>query len=235
MSNGRAPITDQQIADAKLVLESASRESRLDKDEFQRAVNSVGFKPSLIDLLKKLAKPRPKSDLLETLKNMIKFPAIEKFRAIDHFKITPNEDRKTAEVVIGWISDNFRNLFLQGEGKIEENIPAGKLQLNKLKRASVDGPIIAELGGETLVETTLAEMFYAMKLQGRGQKGALLTNGYANIFYVRDTEGNLWAVYGDWRSGYECWHVSAYSITDPARGDADDQVLVRDSSGSENL
>lgn len=229
MGNGRAPITDQQIADAKLVLESASRESGLAKDEFQRAVNSVGFKPDLIDLFYKLAQPRPKSDLLEPLKSTIETPAVEEFRAIDNFRVTSDKDRKTAEVVIGFIGDNFKNAYLGKGGKIEENIPAGKLQVNKLRRASVDGPIIAELGGEALAETTLAEMFHTLKLQGRGQKGALLTNGYANIFYVRDTEGNLWAVGCRWDSGYGDWLVDAYSFTLPSRWDAGRQVLVRDS------
>ncbi len=185
--------------------------------------------PEWIKATKRMLRKEDPWPLLERLKTTIETPAVEEFRAIDHFRITPDKDRKTAEVVIGYIGDNFRNAFLQGDGKIEENIPAGKLQINKLRRASVDGPIIAELGCEALAETTLAEMFHAMKLQGRGQKGALLTNGCANIFYVRDTEGNLWAVCCYWDSAYEDWRVGAYSITAPRQWRADSQVFVRDS------
>lgn len=172
-------------------------------------------------------KPKP-SDLLEPLKT-VELPEVKVFKAKEAFTITPDQDRKTAKVIIGYISDNFRNAFLEGDGKIEENIPEAKLRIFKLKKASVDGPIIADLGGESVVETTLAEMFEAMKLQGHGQKGALLTNGYANIFYIRDTEGNLWAVSCRWRSDDECWVVRAFSITNPTQWNAGSRVLVRDS------
>jgi hypothetical protein len=228
MSNGRASIKDQQIADAKLVLESASRESGLDKDEFQRAVNNPGFKTGLVNHLKAMAVPRPKTDLLEPLTSTIEIPASAEFKAVDHFKVTPNEDRKTAEVVIYYLSDSFRKLFLQGEGKIETNVPAGTLRPHKLRRSSVDGPIISGLGGEAVVETTLAEMFHCMKHQGCGQKGLLLVNGRANIFYVRDTKGTLQAVHWGWDSVYEYWFVRASSITHPRKWGAGYLVCIRD-------
>lgn len=190
--------------------------------------------PAWVDATKRMLRkedpwPKGKSDLLEPLKSTIKTPAIPEFRAIDHLKINPNEDRKTAEVVIGWINNNFRVLFLQGTGKIERDVLAGSLRPHKLRKASVDGSIIAEFGGETVVESTLAEMYEALKLQGRGQKGALLTNGHANIFYIRDVEDKLWAVRCNWDSGNEYWDLSAYPVADPRRWDADDRVVVRDS------
>ena len=59
---------------------------------------------------------------------------------------------------------------------------------------SVDGPILAELGGEAKAETTLTEVYSLMEAQKNGENGPLLTNGYANIFYVRDVNGALRAV-----------------------------------------
>ena len=44
-----------------------------------------------------------------------------------------------------------------------------------------------------------------MKKQPRGKKGLLLTDGWANIFYVRDKNGVLRAVSVDWNG--DGWHV----------------------------
>lgn len=175
------------------------------------------------------AKKLKASSLLQPLKATAEFPMTAEFRAIDHLRITPNNERATTDLVIGFLSDNVKNNFLSDGGKIETSIFDSKLRPYRLKKDSVDGPIIADLGGENNVETTLAEMVDLMRRQGRGQKGILLTNGYANIFYIRDSKGVLWAVFCYWCSGDQYWSVYANPITDPSTWGAGDQVFSRDS------
>ena len=110
---------------------------------------------------------------------------------------------------------------MAGEGKIEEPIAETVLSCHKLLKASVDGPIISELGGEAKAEMTLAEVFSLMEKQKHGENGVLLNNGHANICYVRDVKGFLrsvvvyvndsgWCLAADqvgpsntWRAGYQ--------------------------------
>jgi hypothetical protein len=91
----------------------------------------------------------------------------------------------------------------------------------------VDGPIIAELGGEEKSETTLSEMFSLMEKQGKGEDGVLLNNGYANIFYIRDLAGVLRAVGVRWGGGG--WGVGADSVGGPDRWDGGYRVFSRNS------
>ena len=113
-------------------------------------------------------------------------------------------------VRISFIGSNFRGWFLD---KIEGPITEQKLRYAKLLKSSVDSPIISELGGEAKAETTLTEMFSLMEKQKNGKAGVLLTNGYANIFYVKDNAGVLRAVDVYWSS--DGWGVNARSVEGP--------------------
>jgi hypothetical protein len=122
-------------------------------------------------------------------------------------KFVKDMSRKAA-VKISYLGDNFSEWFL---GKVEEPCPETTLRYAKLNRYSVDGPILAELGNTA--ETTLAQIYALMERQPNGEDGVLLTNGYANIFYVRDINGALRAVYMGWKAGG--WDVYAFSVADP--------------------
>jgi hypothetical protein len=145
----------------------------------------------------------------------------EEFVAKDKFR----EDSE--EVKFYGIWDNFTNWFLAGNGKIEEPLGEQELRYGNLTKNSVDGPIIDELGGEAKVETTLTELYDLLKRQANGEEGVLLTNGYANIFYIRDTSGVLRAV----RVGRldDGWLVIAYSVETPHAWSAGRRVFSRNS------
>jgi len=174
--------------------------------------------------------PTKRYKVLQPLKTIAEFPMTAEFRAIDHLRITPQDEEATAELVIGFITDNVKNNFLVDGGKVETSIFDSKIRPYTLKKNSVDSSIIADLGGEEAAETTVAEMVSLMRRQGRGQQGILLTNGNANIFYIRNTKGVLWAVRCRWNSSY--WVVRAFPVADRDAWRAGDQVLVRDPSGS---
>lgn len=146
----------------------------------------------------------------------------EKFIAKEKFVVNTSAD---AEVKINFIGDNFSSWFLSGDGKIENPISEQRLRYHKLCKATVDGPIIQELGGEAKPETTLSEMFALMKKQGKGEDGVPLNNGYANIFYIRDATGVLRTVRVSW--GVGGWRVGAGSVEDPRAWRAGIQVFAR--------
>ena len=140
--------------------------------------------------------------------------AAKKFVLADHVK----------PANIGWMGENFKRLFLR---KVEEDVPKATLTVSKLTNASLDAPILTELGDRA--ESKLAWLFELIEKQSKGEDGILLTNGYANIFYVLDADGNLWAVYAYWYSDCRDWSVEAYSVERPDRWNAGNQVFSCDS------
>ncbi len=151
-----------------------------------------------------------------TVRPMAKFIAMEFFRV---------NTKKDAPVRISCLGNNFVKWFL---GKTEERVDSEvSLRYHNLTSNSLDAPIIAELGGgEAKAETNLAEIAALMEKQGHGESGPLLTNGFANIFYVRDTNGLLRAVYVGWLGGG--WDVHANSGTGPIPWDAGSRVFSCD-------
>lgn len=145
----------------------------------------------------------------------------EKFVAKDKFR----EDSQ--EVKFYGIWDNFTNWFLDGNGKIEEPLGEQVLRYGNLTKNSVDGPIIEELGCEAKAETTLTELYDLLKKQANGEEGDLLTNGYANIIYVRDISGVLRAVSVAWDG--VGWRVYARSVEVPRDWRAGIRVFSRNS------
>ena len=141
-----------------------------------------------------------------------------RFVAAENFR----EGETTDEVKIAWIGDNFKTNFL---GKIEEGVTAEELKIHKLDQDSLDAPIIAELGDAA--ETLLADLWELLKKQPKGEGGKLLVNGYANIAYIRDMNGVLWAVNARWHAVHGGWRVEAYSVSYPDGWRAAHQVVSR--------
>lgn len=141
----------------------------------------------------------------------------KKFYAKKNFVVNTDPN---AKVRIVWLGDNFKRHFL---GKREVGIEGAVLKVHKLETVSLDAPIRAELGDRA--EITLTHIWELLKGQPNGEKGVLLTNSYANIFYVRDAKGILWAVRMDWDGGG--WRVDDRSVGCPGGWDAGGQVFSR--------
>lgn len=154
--------------------------------------------------------PEPVPSILELVSTVVVSATTSKFVAKDKFVVNT---KRNAPVKISAVWDNFTTWFLSGNGKTEDPITEQTLRYHKLRRSSVDGPIINELGGEEKSETTLTEMFSLMEKQKNGEDGVLLTNGYANIFYIRDQNGVLRAVHVYWH--VVGWRVYAHVVTYP--------------------
>ena len=134
---------------------------------------------------------------------VVKVPAVKQFVASDYFK-----HGEVVDGVMCYLLDNFQKQFGQ---RVDENVDECDIRIHKLLRNSRDLGIRAEITEER-EETKLAHLWHLLTLQPNGENGTLLTNGSANIFRIRDTEGTLWVVDAFWRSGRRGWRLGASSV-----------------------
>lgn len=205
-------VTPEQLEDAKRRFEGMVTQYS-SGSRFQRAISNRDFKDELFGLFDRLGA------VILSLVATVSVAAVKSFRAADHFK-----GGETVDGVKVWLGENFKKCLL---GKTECDVPAGMLRIHRLEKNSVDSPIIAELGEEAAAETFLAQIWQLLKLQPTGQEGKLLVDGKANIFYVRDDNGTLWAVSCRWDSGYRDWRLEAVPVTDPYGWRSGIRVLSR--------
>ena len=178
--------------------------------QIEAGINKIGGEDAFMRLLAGElnivpAKPADPKKLLE-LVTTTSVAACEKFVAKEHFK---NDTGCKAKVKIACLWGNFSKHFLP---KTEEGVLAGEIKVHKLLRSSLDAPIMTELGDPRSYSTTLADLWGMLEKQPGGEEGALLVNSYANIFYIHDTEGNLWAVRAHWSDSLGGWSVEANSV-----------------------
>ena len=174
-------------------------------DKIQAIWNMVGGEEMVDALIQGRAKLEVKLiQILNWLGTTTTSATTEKFVAKEKFV------KDSKEVKFYGILDNFTNWFLADDGKIEDPISEQMLRYGNLTTSSVDGLIIEELGGEAKAETTLSELYDLLKKQAKGEAGDLLTNGYANIFYIKDTSSVLRAVFVFSRG--DGWLVYAFSV-----------------------
>lgn len=147
----------------------------------------------------------------------VNIPAIDRFVVRDHCGVG-----KKNGVKIAWLGDNFQRHFLD---KIEEGVEAAELKIHKLLQASLDSPIITELGDRH--EITFGQLFVLLQKQGKGEQGPLPVNGWANIAYIRDQDGALWAADAAWDEINDGWSVEASSVENPYGWDDGHQVVSR--------
>lgn len=176
-----------------------------------------------------VAQSKTTPSILELVGAVVVPATTGQFVAKDEFVVNT---KRNAPVKISAVWDNFTSWFLSGDGKIEDPISEQTLRYHKLRKASVDGPIINELGGEAKAETTLSEMFFLMKKQNNekqknGESRVLLNNGCANIFYIRDVAGVLCAVSVHWCDGG--WVIFADSVDDKNKWGDGRRVFSRNS------
>jgi len=128
----------------------------------------------------------------------VAFPGAKKFVASDKF----TEPKF-------WLSEAFKTWMLP---KVEKGVKPSTLAYGKIIQALIDEAIIRALGGIKKAEISLAEIFYLMSFQPNGDEGVLLTNGRANIFYVKDVKGILRIVGVGWRHGQWNLYTNQTSI-----------------------
>jgi hypothetical protein len=125
------------------------------------------------------------------------------------FIVADNFDRIQELMRYVHVTGDFKGFFL---GKTE-TMKQGEttLRYHTLNHDLDDNSIVAELGGETKAEASLAEVYALLAVQPNGEHGTLLNDGHANIFYVRDINGVLRWVSVYWEND-RGWIVDAYSV-----------------------
>jgi len=118
--------------------------------------------------------------------------------------------KRNSGVKLASVFGEFKSRFFEKREKAAEEVTYRKY---RLMAVSEDGPIIAELGGASKVEGTVTAALWLLQRQGSGGPGFLQTNGYANIFYVRDEKGVLCAVRVGWAE--DGWVLDAIPVQDP--------------------
>ena len=143
-------------------------------------------------------------------------PGIERFSAADTFQ----EHQPPLQVQVAWLGDNFRKHFLNA---IEVHVPAGTLDVYRLRQPARDDSIAAALGGQR--EAKLYDVWTLINCQSQGKIDLLLTDGTPNFFYVRDSAGVIWAVDAVW--GGAGWEIGASPLQDPRPWGRGRQVILR--------
>jgi hypothetical protein len=145
----------------------------------------------------------PNAPLLEAVETTVIPAALTPVIVRDFFN-------KNSGVKFAAIWSEFKARFFD---KTEGPIPETTYRKYRLLRVAPDGPIIEKLGGETKAEGSVTAAFALLRRQGSGGAGFLQTNGFANIFYVKDTNGVLCAIRIGWAE--DGWVLDAISVQDP--------------------
>lgn len=144
-------------------------------------------------------------------------PHAEKFIAREHFK---EDIASSAPVKISWLGATFAHRFAN---KVEDDIGGASLQTFVLSAASSDKEILAKLGQSH--ESRLADVWCALRRQPNGSNGPLEINAKPNVFYVRDSAGELGAVDVLW--GGVGWEIGASPVGDKPRWPSGTRVFSR--------
>jgi len=173
------------------------------RDEFRRLLELLPLNPPLLEPI-----------------GTVGIAATGAFVARERFAIDAS---RKAKVKISYLGDNFEAWFLD---KVEASAQGVMLRYARLIRSAPDEEIRREIGAEH-EETTLAAIYALMERQPNGESGVLLTDGRANIFYVRGATGTLRAVYARWDG--DGWLMSACSVSGPIGWDDGFRVFSRNS------
>jgi len=111
--------------------------------------------------------------------------------------------------------DTFTNWILKA---IPNEIPAfeGILSQTELTKSMNDSEILNELNNPKpfTIPEFVAILRDLLTKQVNGESGRLLTNGYANIFYVQLADGRVVVVYASWVALGRGWYLHANGVGD---------------------
>ncbi|MEK7113990.1 MAG: hypothetical protein AAB850_00365 [Patescibacteria group bacterium] len=209
-------MSEQQIPQlAEAIVTHQRHLGNLSSDDAQWAIQNT---VAAIGLFVDAVKNRTMTEVKKLLEFLFSFnaKAVEKFVAKEKFI----EGKTTDGVSVSWLGENFKKNFL---GKIERNVKAAELKVQKLLETATDLPqedepgIIPELVGKH--RTFLAHFFQLLAHKQQTKDYSWL------VGYICDENGVLWTVGAYWF--VDGWVVGADSVVRPSRWSAGDQVLSR--------
>lgn len=205
-------MTEQQIA--KLVgtfVEHQRHFASLTSDDAQWAIQNTKDAICIFcDAVKNRAAKIAKK-LLEPFGIPFTVPEVKEFIAKKKYVVNRLED---ARVRISYLGNNFKKVMLP---KTELDIAEMQLRLSKLKQASLDSPIVTELGDRAEISL---HSFYETLAHKQATRDYTWVVGY-----VRGIDGNLWAVFAFWYG--DGWYVYARSVGYPLRWSVGPEFVSR--------
>lgn len=166
--------------------------------QVEAGINKIGGEEAFLRLLRdELVISEAVAKKLLRFIRPVSLPAISKFVAAEKFR----EGETVDGIKVGWLGSNFKTNFIE---KKETAVPALEMREHELVTPSRDPAIITELGDEEQVETTLGQFWEFLKTADRK---------LVHVRHIRDINGVLWAVNGDWSDGGLC--VEAFSLGYP--------------------
>ncbi len=122
-----------------------------------------------------------------------------------------------------YVYDSFANRFDLKVRQAVDSAPERHYVASLLKANVYDKDIRKELPGTHL--STLEDIAGLIEAQPGGKSGFLLSNGYANIFYVEGKNGEVFVVGVYWYSGNRDWGVHDWELGGRGYWNADRQVF----------
>lgn len=155
------------------------------KAELEQMIAFVKTNGTVLNPMRKLKKL--------ALRATVAVEATISFVVRDFFKMGDNGQTKI------WMSDAFKEKVL---AFASSTASSSEVRLDKLEltESMNDSQITVELGSPTpfSIDGFLSHTKGLILKQPKGEKGDLLTNGYANIFYVTGNDGRTFAVDVHW-------------------------------------
>ena len=122
-----------------------------------------------------------------------------------------------------YVYDTFADRLDLGARQRVDSAPERPYVASLLKANAYDKDIRKELPETHL--STLEDIAGLIEAQPNGKPGFLLSNGWANIFYVEGKNGEVFAVSVLWDSGSRHWSVRGWQLVGAGEWLADYQVL----------
>ena len=122
-----------------------------------------------------------------------------------------------------YVYDTFADRLDLSARKTVDSAPERPYVASLLKANAYDTDIRKELPDTHL--STLEDIAALIEAQRSGKSGFLLSNGYANIFYVEGKNGEVFAVRVHWGSGSRRWFVVDWELVEYGSWFAGGRVL----------
>jgi len=139
-------------------------------------------------------------------------------------RFNPDEYYQTCDGLYVW--DDFSDRIIPATSPIRQ-VPEMEVRAFDLDKSMNDAEIRAKLPkGHVFEDASIfcAHLGGMIDRQPKGKEGDLLSNGYANIFYVRGKANEVFAVHVYWNAGHREWLVYTNPLADYSR-DAGNRVF----------
>jgi len=135
----------------------------------------------------------------------VKLPELTEFKPAEKIVATPERDRATAPIPIGYVDPDLTALM----NRIGVEPTKGKLVLTvrKILQQATFGEMLPALPRQAK-RVSIGRVFQMVEKQGRGEEGDLLVNGWANFFLLEEDPDVV--LYCYFAPGRQYWSFDLY-------------------------